>query len=242
MKINQFIAAGTILVNSIGLFAIESPPVRANPRECYEVAISNVSNYSSDTANAIASMCQGATSTMPGQCFGAAMHPGYTKLVAQRVAMLCKGATSIAPGKCFLEMLPNNYSDTSVERAYTLCKTPEPIRDDRRDPDRHNRDREEPQGAWQLTMKDWTGILRMHGNRGNLILVFTKNGEIIEQKMELEKSSEYGYILKGTVITATKKNPSADDLYISQFSQGTIDIKNCDSKGCYAMTLTYLGE
>jgi hypothetical protein len=38
------------------------------------VAISSVSNYSSDTANAIALMCQGATSALPGKCFEAAMH------------------------------------------------------------------------------------------------------------------------------------------------------------------------
>ncbi len=217
-------------------------PVRANPRECYEVAISNVSNYSSETANAIALMCQGATSTMPGKCFGAAMHPGYTILVAQRVAMLCKGATSIAPGKCFWEMLPNRYTDTSVERAYTLCKTPEPSREDRRESDRHKTDRQEPHGAWQVKMGGWSGLLRMYGHKGTLILVSTKNGEIIEEKMELEKSDKYGYILNGTIINATNKNASADNLFIAQFLKEIIEIKGCDSNGCRDVTLTYLGE
>jgi hypothetical protein len=242
MKTNQIVCAVTILVNLLGLFSINIEPVRANPQQCYKVAIDSINNYSSDTANAIAFMCQGATSTKPGECFAVALSPGFTKLVAQRVAMLCKGATSTAPGKCFLEMLPNNYTDTSVERAFTLCKTPEPSRDDRGESDRHHPDREEPRGAWQLTMNDWTGILRMHGHHGTLILVFTKTGEIIEEKMELETSSEQGYILKGTVVTATKKNPLADNLFISQFSKETTNIRDCDPKGCYDMTLTYLGE
>jgi hypothetical protein len=242
MKINQIAYTVTILVNLFGLFSIDIAPAQANPRQCYEAAISNVSNYSSETANAIAFMCQGATSTMPGKCFAAAMFPGYTKLVAQRVAMLCKGATSTAPGKCFLEMLPNGYTDTSVERAFILCKTPEPTRDDRSESDRHHRDREEPHGAWQLKTKDWSGILRMHGQHGNLVLVDITSGNILEEKMELEKSSEYGYILTGSIVTATYKNPSPDKLYISQFSKEPITIKDCDDKSCYEMKLTYLGE
>jgi hypothetical protein len=242
MKTNQIVCIVTILANLLGAFCINVESVRANPRKCYEVAISSVSNYSSETANAIALMCQGATSTLPGKCFAAAMHPGYTKLVAQRVAMLCKGATSTAPGKCFLEMLPNEYSDASVERAYTLCKTPEPSRDDRGESDRHKNDRQEPRGAWHVKMDGWSGLLRMYGNRGNLILVSTKSGEVIEEKMALEKSDEYGYILNGTVSSATNKNASADNLFISQFSKETIEIKDCDSVGCRGMTLTYLGE
>jgi hypothetical protein len=242
MKTNQILCTATILTNLLGAFCINIEPVRANPRECYKVAISSISNYSSETANAIALMCQGATSVIPGKCFEAAMHPGYTKLVAQRVAMLCKGATSIAPGQCFLEMLPRGYTDTSVERAYTLCKTPEPTREDRGEPDRHKNDRQEPRGAWQVKMDGWTGLLRMYGYKGTLILVFTKTGDVIEEKMQLEKSDEYGYILKGTVSNATNKNASADNLFISQFSKETIEIKDCDPAGCRDMTLTYLGE
>jgi hypothetical protein len=116
------------------------------------------------------------------------------------------------------------------------------VNDDRREPERDRTDREEPRGAWQVTMKNWTGILRMRGHRGTLILVSLTNGEIIEEKMELEKSSEYGYILTGSVVTATNKNPSLDKLYISQFPKEPIKIKDCDAKDCYEMTMTYLGD
>jgi hypothetical protein len=240
MKTNQIVCTVTILANLLGAFGINIESVRANPQQCYNEAIPYGAN--SYTANQVAWMCQGTESTIPAECFKLALPYRHTDLVVKRLAMLCKAAKSTEPGKCFQAALEYSYTDESVERVYTLCKTPEPSRDDRGESDRHRNDRQEPRGAWQVKMNGWTGLLRMYGDKGTLILVFTKNGEIIEEKMELEKSDKYGYVLNGTVINATNKKASADNLFISQFLKETIEIKGCDVKTCYDMTLTYLGE
>lgn len=240
MRINKIACTVTILVNLLGPISIDIEPVRASPQQCYQAALPYPAN--SYTADLVAWMCQGVESSTPAECFKTALPYPHNDVVVKRAAMLCKGAKSIDPGKCFQEAIGYPYSDVSVERAYTLCKTPEPTRDDRGESERHHRDREEPHGAWQLTSKNWTGILRMRGHHGTLVLVYTPNGEIIEEKMELEKSREYGYILTGSIVTATSKSRSSDTLYISQFSKEPIKIKGCDAKGCYDMTLTYLGK
>jgi hypothetical protein len=240
MKTSQIVCTVTILANLLGAFCINIEPVRANPQKCYEDAMPYPAN--SVTKDLIAWMCQGTKSTITAECFKIALPYPHNDLVVKRSAMLCKAAKSIEPGECFKAAIGYPYSDASVERAFTLCKTPEPSREDRGESDRHKNDRQEPRGAWQVKMNGWSGLLRMYGHKGTLILVSTKSGEIIEEKMALEKSDEHGYILKGTVSNATNKNASADNLFISQFSKGTIEIKDCDTKDCYGMTLTYLGE
>jgi hypothetical protein len=240
MKTSQIVCTVTILANLLGALGINVEPVLANPQKCYEDALPY--RATSDTKDLVAWMCQGTESTIPAECFKLALPYRHNDLVVKRAAMLCKAAKSIEPGKCFQEAIGYRYSDESVERAYTLCKTPEPSRDDRGESDRHKHDLQEPRGAWQVKMNGWTGLLRMYGDKGTLILVFTKNGEIIEEKMELEKSDKYGYVLNGTVINATNKKASADNLFISHFLKETIEIKGCDVKTCYDMTLTYLGE
>lgn len=98
-------------------------------------------------------------------------------------------------------------------------------------------------GAWAVQNGGWRGILRMRGNYGNMVLV-TKTGAAVEQKMTLNINSEGGYILKGELLTKyVKEGYDADNFYIERFSKDSFSVRNCDkTNNCNSVTLTYLGE
>ncbi|MEH2182474.1 hypothetical protein [Nostoc sp.] len=227
-----------ILLNLLGLFTINIKSVQANPQQCYQQALPTFAN--SDTADLVAWMCQGATSTISAQCFKAALPTFYDDQVAKRAAMVCKGATSTAPGKCFIETIGTFYNSESVERAFKLCKansnTSDPSSISNNSPDKIY-------GAWYVEMNKWSGLLRMNGDYATLVLVDNQN-HVAEQRMQLKRDSQDKYILDGDVIVTNLRGYWANNFYIQQFLKGTMTVKNCDDKkaGCTDVTLTYLGE
>ncbi|MBD6619098.1 hypothetical protein FNW02_25560 [Komarekiella sp. 'clone 1'] len=220
-----------ILLNLLGLFTINIKSAQANSQQCYQQALPTFAN--SYTADLVAWMCQGATSTIPAQCFKAALPTFYDNQVAKRAAMVCKGATSIAPGKCFIETIGTFYNSESIERAFKLCKVNSNT----------SNSNSGIYGAWAVQNGRWNGILRMQGNTGRMVLV-TKTGASVEQKMTLNINPEGGYILNGEVLTRyVRERYNADNFYVQQFSQDSISIKNCDNGGnCNSVTLIYLGK
>lgn len=87
-------------------------------------------------------------------------------------------------------------------------------------------------GTWAVELDRWSGILRMNGIVGNLVLVSNKSG-IAEQRMVLEKSSDGGYILYGEVIAMhnISEEYHANHIYIQNFSN-SFSAKSCDNKIC----------
>lgn len=98
-------------------------------------------------------------------------------------------------------------------------------------------------GAWAVQNGGWNGILRMQGNSGRMVLV-TKTGASVEQRMILKVNPEGGYILDGEVLTRyVREGYNADNFYIQQFSKGTTSLRNCDdARKCSSVTLVYLGK
>jgi hypothetical protein len=219
-----------------GLLTANIKSAQANPQKCYQQALPNFPNLY--TADLLAKMCQGATSTAPAECFKAALPTFYDDQVVKRAAMVCKGAISKAPGKCFIETIGTFYDFDSVERAFKLCKTssePSSI---------NNNYSDKIYGAWSVEMNRWSGLLRMNGNYATLVLVDNQN-HVVEQTMQLKKDSHNGYILDGDVIvTNYSRKYWADNFYIQQFLKETMSVKNCNDnkESCTNVTLTYLGN
>jgi hypothetical protein len=240
MKTKKIIPA-IVFLSLFELFSIDIKPAHANPQQCYNDALPTFAD--SDTADLVASMCQGSTSTVTAKCFKTALPTFYTPLAAKRAAMLCKGVTSIAPGECFRDSIGTFFTDESVERGYKLCKVnslPE---------NHHNSHREERsgdgiRGVWHVNIDDnWIGLLRMRGDDGNLVLVDRKNGGVVDQKIKVERDYANGYILTGSINYTTRGKYPSDKFYIQQFSTESMKVKDCDSSGkCYDVTFTYWGK
>ena len=98
-------------------------------------------------------------------------------------------------------------------------------------------------GAWAVTLGRWSGILRMNGSVGNLVLM--SNGtEIVEQRMVLKRNSSGGYVLDGEIVTwyNLRSKYYADNIYVQKFSK-SFSARNCDNnRDCNTATLTYLGN
>lgn len=98
-------------------------------------------------------------------------------------------------------------------------------------------------GAWAVKLGKWSGILRMNGRVGNLVLM-SNSSEIVEQRMVLKQSSSGGYVLDGEIVTwhnlASKYY--ADSIYFQQFSR-KFSARSCDdNRNCSTVVLTYLGK
>jgi hypothetical protein len=240
MKNKQFIPA-ILFLSLFQLFSINIKPAQANPQQCYSNALPTFAD--SDTADLVASMCQGSTSTVTAKCFKTALPTFYTPLAAKRAAMLCKGVISIDPGKCFRDSIGTFFTDESVERGYKLCKVDSPPEKDR-NPRREERSGDGVRGVWFVNIDDnLIGLLRMRGDDGNLVLVERKGGNTVDQKIKVERDSANGYILTGSINYTTWSKYPSDKFYIQQFSTESMKVKDCDSSGkCYDVTFTYWGK
>jgi hypothetical protein len=241
MKPKQFIPA-IVFLSLFQLCSINIKPAQANPQECYKQALPSYAD--SNTADLVALMCQGSTSTVTAQCFTTALPRYYDPLSAKRAAMLCKGVTSIAPGECFRDSIGSYPDDKSVERAYELCKVNSP--ENRHNSHREERSNDGVRGVWHVSIgknKNWIGVLRMRGEEGNLVMVDREKGNVVEQKIQVERDSSNGYILTGRVNYTTWDKYPSDRFYIQQFSTEPTIVKDCDSGGkCYDATFTYWGK
>ncbi len=96
-------------------------------------------------------------------------------------------------------------------------------------------------GAWAIQIGNWSGILRMQGTTGRLVL--TQGRAAIEQRMALMPTND-GYMLQGSISATYVRTPYyADNLYVSQFKKGTTTVKSCDTnRNCTSATLVYLGK
>lgn len=241
MKNQQFIAA-LIFLSLFELLSINIQPAHANPQQCYKEALPRYAD--SNTADLVAEMCQGSGSTVTAQCFTTALPRYYEPLAAKRAAMLCKGVTSIAPGECFRDSI-GSYPDTqSLERAYKLCKVNSPPENN---PSRERPSGDRVRGSWFVKMSNnWIGLLRMRGEEGYLVMVDRKGGNLVEQKIKVERDSANEYILTGTITQSSTSNYPSDKFYIQQFSTNSeieMTVKNCDTKnGCYDVKFIYWGE
>jgi hypothetical protein len=233
-----------ILLNYLGLLTIDIHAVRANPLQCYQVALPTFA--SSTTANIVVGLCQGATSTIPGECFSTALPKHFpSDLAVKRSAMVCKGATSIAPGECFNQTSGTFATDESIERAFQLCKPRENLPLSRNDsnPQNHH-SRVGVHGVWHVARENWSGLLRMYGNWGVLTFVHLKTGDIVEEKMELSSDESQKYILTGKVSVTNIKKYVPKRLYLSEFSTDKMSGKTCGSvnRECFDLTFTYLDK
>jgi hypothetical protein len=238
MKTKQFIPA-IVFLSLFQLFSINIKPAHANPQECYSRALP--SGASPDAADLVAWMCQGYTSTVTADCFYRAVPSSPSLQTVRRAAMLCKGAKSIDPGQCFYRSISSSPSDREVDRVYQLCKVDSPPEDN------HNSHREERssdgvRGVWHVKINNnWIGLLRMRGGEGNLVLVDRKDGNIVEQKIQVERDSANGYILTGNILSQSTgaNNYPSDKFYVQQFSTEPMKVKDCDSSGkCYNVIFT----
>jgi hypothetical protein len=238
MNSKQLVPA-IVFLSLFQLFSINIKPAQANPEQCYSQALPTFAT--SDTADLVAWMCQGSTSTVTAKCFTTALPSFYTPIAAKRAAMLCKGATSIAPGKCFRDSIGTFFTDESIERAYKLCTVNSPPKNNQR---RQERSGDGLRGVWHVQIdKNWIGLLRMRGEEGNLVMVDRGNGNVVEQKIQVERDSANGYILTGSINYSTWDKYPSDKFYISQFSTESMIVKNCDSSDkCYDVTFTYWGK
>lgn len=98
-------------------------------------------------------------------------------------------------------------------------------------------------GAWAVKLERWSGVLRMNGSEGNLVLVSDSN-EISEERIILRQAPRGGYILEGEMIASynLKNNYSATKLLVESFSRN-FTTKNCgDRRNCSKATLTQIGN
>lgn len=96
-------------------------------------------------------------------------------------------------------------------------------------------------GAWAVNLANrYTGLLRMNGNNGSLVLV--SGSQVIEQQMVLQKNPRGGYILVGRVSAIhSSSGYNADNIYFEKFTR-SFSAKSCDRNSCSNVNLTYLGK
>ncbi|MEI6330873.1 MAG: hypothetical protein WCP16_16655 [Pseudanabaena sp. ELA645] len=96
-------------------------------------------------------------------------------------------------------------------------------------------------GAWAVKRNNgYTGLLRMNGNNGSLVLV--SGASVIEQQMALQKNPNGGYVLVGKVSAMSNTNGyNADSIYFQEFTK-SFAARSCDRNGCSNVNLTYLGK
>lgn len=96
-------------------------------------------------------------------------------------------------------------------------------------------------GAWAVNLNNrYTGLLRMNGNNGSLVLV--SGTSVIEQQMALQKNPNGGYVLVGKVSAISNTNGyNADSIYFQKFTRN-FAARSCDRNGCSNVNLTYLGK
>ena len=96
-------------------------------------------------------------------------------------------------------------------------------------------------GAWAVNLNNrYTGLLRMNGNNGSLVLV--SGTSVIEQQMALQKNPNGGYVLVGKVSAISNTNGyNADSIYFQKFTR-SFAAKSCDRNSCSNVNLTYLGK
>ena len=96
-------------------------------------------------------------------------------------------------------------------------------------------------GAWAVNLNNrYTGLLRMNGNNGSLVLV--SGASVIEQQMALQKNPNGGYVLVGKVSAMSNTNGyNADSIYFQKFTR-SFAAKSCDRNSCSNVNLTYLGK
>ena len=96
-------------------------------------------------------------------------------------------------------------------------------------------------GAWAVNLNNrYTGLLRMNGNNGSLVLV--SGASVIEQQMALQKNPNGGYVLVGKVSAMSNTNGyNADSIYFQKFTR-SFAAKSCDRNRCSNVNLTYLGK
>ncbi|MFN5862799.1 MAG: hypothetical protein ACK451_12615, partial [Pseudanabaena sp.] len=96
-------------------------------------------------------------------------------------------------------------------------------------------------GAWAVNLNNrYTGLLRMNGNNGTLVLV--SGASVIEQQMALQKNPNGGYVLVGKVSAISNTNGyNADSIYFQKFTR-SFAARSCDRNGCSNVNLTYLGK